>query len=86
MRLKVIGVNSVTSAVNVCETWAVDGLAESGSTGKRLVISWMLSRVTGTGGAYRAAASARPVSPARSSLATLRRFVRQWSSSVLGQW
>ena len=30
MRLKVIGINSMTSAVNMCETWAVDGMAGSG--------------------------------------------------------
>ena len=60
MRLRVIGMNSVTSAVNRCEAWAVDGMAGSGSTGQRVVISCTMSRVTRTGGALRAAASARP--------------------------
>ena len=33
MRLRALGMNSMTSAVNVCDTWAVDGMVGSGSTG-----------------------------------------------------
>ena len=33
MRFRVIGMNSMTSAEKMCETWAVDGMAGSGSTG-----------------------------------------------------
>ena len=39
------------------------------------MISWTMSRVTGTGGAFRAAASARSFSPARANVATLRTLV-----------
>ena len=89
MRFRVIGMNSVISAVNRCEAWAVDGMAGSGSTGHRVVISCAMSRVIGTGRALRAAASAHPffLPPGQAwrPHGLELRFVRHWSWSVLGQ-
>ena len=62
MRFRVRGMNSAIWKMKMCEMWL-------------LLISWTMSRVTGTGGAFLAAASARSFSPALARVATLRILV-----------
>ena len=81
MRFRVRGLNSAIWKMKMSEMWL-------------LMISWTMSRVTGTGGAFLAVASARSFSPARASVSTLRTLVsvclacvfeRAWTTDATSQ-
>ena len=69
MRFRARGMNSAIWNVKIREIWLVRGRAGSGFMGYKLVFLYYVPR---DGGALRAAAKARPRSPARASVATLR--------------
>ena len=71
MRLRVIGMSSAFWDKKMCETAVWAATAGSGSVGYKFFISCTICWVTGTGGAFLAAARARPRSPDRASVATL---------------
>ena len=56
IRFTMSGMNSTVWKAKMCDIWVASGRACLGAVGYRLLISCTMSRVTGTGGALRAAA------------------------------
>ena len=72
MLRSVMGTCSATSDKNRVDTGACTGAGGSGSAGWTPLISWIICFVIGIGGAFLVAARARPFSPVRANVATLR--------------
>ena len=60
MRLRKVGMSSATWDMKMCDTAEVEATAGSGSSGYKLLISCFTCALTGTGGAFLAAAGGHP--------------------------